>query len=256
VSVEVARPWLVLLATAACGRVGFDVRPPDAPLDAADARVACYHLDDADPAAGIADSGPNGLSATCTPPACPVATTSPSRSALLFDGIDDQVRVPFDPRLVTASGLTLTLWMRADRIVPPYYYQSVFSKPVGTAFDNTWELTMTDIDGDGDTDLRFVVGSMPLVAIDRDIPFAQGQWAHVAATWDGGRATLFVDGVELGSVEGVTMLAFDNSDIGIGADRNNGAPDSWFQGALHDVCLYDRALTLEELDTIRIATGP
>src|SRR5205814_881772 len=75
-----------------------------------------------------------------------------------------------------------------------------------------------------------------------------GTWQHFAATWDGERKRLFLDGSVVLDVP--ATLALDDSDIVIGADYHldptTGAPTGVFVqmvGALDELQVYDRVLS-------------
>ena len=77
----------------------------------------------------------------------------------------------------------------------------------------------------------------------------EGQWHHVAGTWDGLVQRLYLDGVEIGSAEpggtlgGGTMMRLSSPD---------GEP---LNGMLDDVRIYERALSQPEIMTLMDATA-
>lgn len=86
---------------------------------------------------------------------------------------------------------------------------------------------------------------------------AAGQWAHVAATYDGATLKLYVDGTLQSSV--AAPLPFDSTqDLFIGGDPGSGnsisSGRSWYTGLVDDVYIFDQALTEEEI--AEIMQGP
>ena len=83
-----------------------------------------------------------------------------------------------------------------------------------------------------------------------------GEWHHVVGTYDGAELKLFVDG----SPAGKQALTKDGPvptmyDLTIGANRSNpnaklGEVDASFNGMMDDVMMYDRALSLEEVQAL------
>ena len=83
------------------------------------------------------------------------------------------------------------------------------------------------------------------------------QWAHICGTCSsGGTSRLYVNGVETanGSFAGRTLNQSNNG-IHIGANRNGTDVGEFWQGYLHDLRVYDRVLTAEEINTIYTTRG-
>ncbi|WP_396591622.1 LamG-like jellyroll fold domain-containing protein [Allomuricauda sp. R78024] len=73
-----------------------------------------------------------------------------------------------------------------------------------------------------------------------------GEWHHVAYTYDGDTIKLYVDGVEDFTISGITVLNTGNTgetDINIGSQLGG----SIFQGAIDDVRIFDTVLTSDEV---------
>src|SRR6185503_4871796 len=71
---------------------------------------------------------------------------------------------------------------------------------------------------------------------------------HVAATYDGTDIRLYINGVQEGSKPGIAIVA-NNTNLGIGAEPAT-TVINFFQGALDDVRIYNRALTLAEIQAL------
>ncbi|MCX5646847.1 MAG: discoidin domain-containing protein [Phycisphaerae bacterium] len=75
-----------------------------------------------------------------------------------------------------------------------------------------------------------------------------GQWAHVAATYDGATLKLYVDAILQSSV--AAPRPYDNaSDLYIGGDPG-GSGYSWYAGLVDDVYIFDQALTDEQVQEV------
>ncbi len=80
-----------------------------------------------------------------------------------------------------------------------------------------------------------------------------GQWAHLAATYDGATLKLYVDGILQSSV--AAPLPYDSpDDLYIGGDPGSGnsisSGRSWFTGLVDDVYLFNQALTADEIQEV------
>jgi hypothetical protein len=76
----------------------------------------------------------------------------------------------------------------------------------------------------------------------------EGQWHHVAGTWDGLTQRLYIDGVEIASQEPGGVLG-DASGV-----RLSNAPEH-LNGKLDDVRIYNRALTEQEINGVMLGGG-
>jgi len=75
---------------------------------------------------------------------------------------------------------------------------------------------------------------------------SEGDWTHVAATYDGTTLKLYVDGEESDSVETADLPWNSNEQLHIGGDPGCGGR-SWYTGLMDDVRIYNRALTADEI---------
>ncbi len=84
----------------------------------------------------------------------------------------------------------------------------------------------------------------------------EGQWVHVAGTYEVGALSLFVDGVLEAEGTAATFGINTVQNFLIGAGRNERASghDYYFQGQIDDVRMYDRALSQGEIASIMNGT--
>ncbi|MBN1509530.1 MAG: DUF5011 domain-containing protein [Sedimentisphaerales bacterium] len=136
--------------------------------------------------------------------------------------------------------LTVSLWTRWDG--PNAEYQGLIGKR------DTWETTqmMWNLAIDRDTHIIRLSrsGSYPWSG---DVVLPQGQWTHVAVTFDGTTAIFYVAGEETGR-GGFSFGTKTDATIAIGCIEKEG----WnaFHGALDDIRLYDQALIAAAIQTL------
>jgi len=89
--------------------------------------------------------------------------------------------------------------------------------------------------------------SLPLIS---QAVITDGQWHHVGFVWDSSYRSLYVDGVEV-TKDAMTVGSPQSSDgsLYIGVDKNVD-PSSFFSGMLDDIRIYNRALTLKQIETL------
>lgn len=92
-------------------------------------------------------------------------------------------------------------------------------------------------------------GAYRFVAVDKTY-LANGTWAHIAATYDGTTARLYVNGVERGTTSHSGTISYNATSplcIGSEAMAASCAGGGYFIGALDEVKLFGRGLTSEEV---------
>jgi Concanavalin A-like lectin/glucanases superfamily len=175
----------------------------------------------------------------------------------LFDGIDDYVLVPPDPRLNVGAQGSIALWMRADPtnlmdtccqglVTTDFFGVSIASAPAGVVFfvrttDGEWVHT-SDTDGCSQCAGGWPVGS--------------GEWHHIVGTYDGTQLQLYVDGVAVGNPRfhtGTVMPMLAGAFLSIGSEdgrRDAFHEPRYFHGNIDEVAIYKRALTPVEVSDL------
>lgn len=89
-------------------------------------------------------------------------------------------------------------------------------------------------------------------------PITFGQWHHVAATYDGARWRLYVDGALDGEAFAGAVPRHDSiQHFGLGAALNSrGVAAGGLHGALDEVRVYSRALAADEIEATMVSTSP
>ena len=162
--------------------------------------------------------------------------------ALDFDGVDDQIIVPDSPSL-ELEYLTMAAWVNLRNYLDD---QRIISQEVDGAPYSTYSLM---ISGDTDTKLEFRISldndrkRIPSIA---DVPL--NQWTHVAATYDGANAVVYINGeVDTIVPQSGTLLSNDNP-VYIGGSQ------FWVprfpDGLMDDAALFNVALTQDDIRSL------
>jgi hypothetical protein len=157
-----------------------DVQPPN--------RVLHMRFNDS-PADGVADSSLYGNNGACPSQASPAVVAGYRDSAYEYDGDNDCVIIP-DSNSLDVEKVTLAAWLYIHSYKDD---QRIISKEFGTA--EPYSIYSLLLDGIGEKRLELRLGINGLryrIAGNSDIPL--NQWVHVAATYDGNMATLYING--------------------------------------------------------------
>lgn len=163
------------------------------------------------------------------------------------------IRVVSSPLLETTNvAITVTASIYPKETGGRYY--SVFSRRCGNTTDESINLTtfgddvllLSNCDG---------IDNPRLTAFNSA---RLGQWVHVAATFDGSEARLYVNGVLMasGMTKGPSLSHDMTHPFFIGTNRNYADTPEPFIGILDDVAVWNRALSAGEVMQIFNGTSP
>ena len=239
-------PWLCL---AACGRLGFDSQtgaPPAADVDAATATmtgpttvglIAYWPMDSVGP---ITADVAGAHDATCTAGTCPTATAGIAGGAAMFDGASSCLVVDSLAAWADTS-FTISAWIQAPAVSGPIVvHESDTSCP---------SPAMEVSNGAGLVQYNTVGAHSEAWTAAIASP---AQWHHVAASWDGTKQQVFVDGVCACGIAPTDMPVLNPQTFSIGCYP---AATTWFTGALDEVRIYDRVLATDEIAGLYAISG-
>ena len=157
--------------------------------------------------------------------------------ALLFNGTNAVVTVPNAVSLQLTTGMTLEAWVyptvtptgwRAviDKNVDRYYLMASSTPNNRPSVGGTW------------------TGGKTNLAAPTALPI--NTWTHLATTFDGATVRLFVNGTQVASRAEPTPLTSSTATLQIGG---NAYSDEFFAGRIDEVRIYNRALTVGEIQS-------
>lgn len=158
--------------------------------------------------------------------------------AARFDGVDDRVTVPYEEygRYAVRKG-SIETWARTTRPNSQQFFVNrggTYGQLVLGMTDTNKPMAKLVIDGVGFT-------------LTGDSYIAEGRWHHLALTYDGDIARLYVDGIEEDRLQQPGQLDYL---VGAVLDFGYALNSSGYrlQGDLDEVAVYDRALTQADID--------
>jgi hypothetical protein len=156
-----------------------------------------------------------------------------------IDGITDQV--------------TLSAWVYFDGVIlTADDYGTAISRQVGSTTLQYYHLSLHQ--GAHPTLFIGPTTSVPEASPTTTAVVAQKRWTHLAGTYNGSLATLYVDGVEFGSVAISGTFTIDTTPLILGGNGNTVGVTERFPGRIDEVSLYNRALSPDEIALL--ATAP
>ncbi|PKH40185.1 Glucose/arabinose dehydrogenase, beta-propeller fold [Nocardioides alpinus] len=186
-----------------------------------------------------ADSSGRGNTGTLSGPAW--TTDGRYGGALVFDGTNDMVSVADSASLDLTTGMTLSAWVRPTTL-GSWRQVLLKERPQGL----TYALYATG-NASGRPNATLAIGNT-----DREVnapsALAANVWTHLAATYDGAVARLYVNGTQVATRNQAGTLVTSTGALRIGG---NAVWGEWFAGTIDDVRVYGRALTAAEVQTVR-----
>jgi hypothetical protein len=156
--------------------------------------------------------------------------------ALSFDGVNDWVTVPDANALDLTTGITMSAWVNPTQVGAVYRTVLMKEQPGGMIY------TLYAGDGTGKPSGHVYTTSENRATGTANT--ALNAWTYLTATYNGTTLRLYVNGVEVGSRALTGTLRTSTGLLRIGG---NSIWSEWFRGLIDEVRVYNRALTLPEI---------
>ncbi|MEU8390687.1 LamG-like jellyroll fold domain-containing protein [Micromonospora sp. NPDC048843] len=167
------------------------------------------------------------------------ATNGRYGKALSFNGTSSLVTVTHAPSLRLTTALTLSAWVRPDEQSD---WHTVVMKNLASGINASYGLYASDRDGPA----GWLTTTGEPVTPQGPTALPDGTWSNVALTYDGSRATLYVNGTKAGEVAVTGTIDDDGGTLTIGGNEIWG---EYFSGLIDEVRVYNRALTAAQIQS-------
>jgi predicted outer membrane repeat protein len=216
------------------------------PSSAAETLALYLPFDEAAGATTFADASGNDFDGACSGGSCPTAGVSGRvDTALVFDGTDDYVEVPYNAAFNPAGSFTVAAWayltggsnnfraVLASRGGSPTRGYNLYATNT-----NVWQFWLNNGDSDWHT-----VGTEPV---------AYNTWTHVAGVYDSDTQTIqvYVNGQPAGSQSGAAFAHNTQYPLRVGAGTTEQSPLFFFPGKIDEVRVYASALSQAEIQQL------
>ncbi len=164
--------------------------------------------------------------------------------ALEFDGINDYVEIPNDNALDITNKLTVEAWVKSSTSLN---YRTVVSKGYDVK-DGGFALRMTRDSEPISAFFQTHNTAGQLASVLKYNNIVNEQWFHVVGTYDGTNVRFYVNGLLDSAPKDLTGNIKSNSlPIRIGRMSTSTFATEYFKGSIDEVCIYNRALTEDEI---------
>ncbi len=199
----------------------------------ADGLVAAYNFDNITNTL-LTDSSGNGNNGVINGPT--VTVDGRYGKALVFDGVNDIVTVNDSASLDLSTGFTIEAWFQPLSISRS---SLIFKEQAAGSVYNLYAYEDADLaaaafnDGVNET----VVSTYNPMPINR--------WTHLAATYNGTTLRMFRNGRNVRNIKQTGVIKQSNGVLQIGGNKIWG---EYFHGHIDNVRIYNRALTIEQIN--------
>jgi hypothetical protein len=229
-----------------------DSSPDSMPPGLLDNLVGYWRLDDGVGSTSAVDAsgwGNNGVLHSLNPNTAWVSGRVQGALAIAHTG---WVQVAPSPSIDSiVDHITVCAWV--DREGPIDAWATALSRQIGTSVDQHYHLSLGQ-----DGHPSFLVAADAYVELSAPEVAPTGTWTHVAGTYDGAVARLYVNGVEAANAALTGRIAADTTPVILGGNGNDdsGIPSELFPGRIDELMLYARALSAPEIAQIAAGVLP
>lgn len=214
--------------------------------------IGYWRLDDAPGSAAARDwSGwANDGTLVGIDPATAWVAGGPEGGALSVQG-KGYVNVPASASIDSITDqLTVAAWIFLQGTITDY--ATAISRQIGTGFDQHYHLS---VNAQQQAILFITTPTSGQVVLGGPMTVPQQTWVHLAGTYDGSQARLYVNGTEVGNLPASGPFAAETNPVTLSGNANgtDKAVSEFVPGQLDEVMLYRRALGPDEI--ARLASG-
>lgn len=181
-------------------------------------------------------------------PASPWLNPAKLDGGLTFDGTNDYVNMGDIDAFDGMSAMTVSAWVKTTSNAE----QHIISKGecTGTVGAGSWEFGIADPASNLNSTFFALydpasggsVASCSGGTYPENINVHDGQWHHVAGTWDGSTGIAYIDGIPCASTIPFTSMDSTTDSVEMGGQCNGVNPNR-LNGTIDDVRIYNRALS-------------
>jgi len=180
------------------------------------------------------------------------ATLAAQNTGVAFDAtVDGYIEVPYSAQVIPQSGITLEAWITYDESTLPtgWRFPTIARQGISASSENY--MLRVDADNSNQRELRWKVTGQNGSSVIVNYLFAPGEflvWTHVAGTYDGNTAALYVNGVQVASGAGTGQPIRDGVDVlRIGKGSDVATPIEVWNGEIDEVRLWPFARSAEDI---------
>lgn len=152
---------------------------------------------------------------------------------LNFDGVNDYITLANENNFDFTNQMTVEFWMNSN--VTPEQWDALIVKG-----DDSWRVSLTA------TGTVAFTGTNAFTDFYSTTSVTDGNWHHVAATYDGINAKIYIDGILENQLGGTANL--NNSTYSVSIGENLQMLGRYFTGNMDDIRIWNTARTVTQIN--------
>jgi hypothetical protein len=170
-----------------------------------------------------------------------------NQDATFVNGVDGYILVPAHASLVPPAAITVEAWVvfNGAGLGPTNLYPTIIRKNVA----NGQEEYFLRVEGVGSLRWKIKTSAATSVIVDSPSPMPSGVWTHVAGTYDGATAKLYMNGALVGQAAGAGAPYNGGAALRIGKGDDQTSPSEVWSGKLDEVRIWSVARTAAQIQS-------
>ena len=152
---------------------------------------------------------------------------------LNFDGVNDYITLSNENSFDFTNEMTVEFWMNSN--TTPEQWDALVTKG-----DDSWRIALT-----GDGKVNFACGGTSFGSVTSNASVIDGNWHHLAFTFNGSNAIIYIDGVQNASISGTGSM--NNSAYNVAIGENLQATGRYYTGSMDEVRIWNIARSATEI---------
>jgi len=235
----------------ACQSAAMDATAPDKPPPSTllNGLVGLWHFDEGPGATMAVDSSGNHNDGTLfLDPTTAWGSSGKIGGALAVEAKGYVEVLLSDSIAGIESTVTVSAWVYLEGSIAPDDYGTALSRQVGATLGQYYHLGLYN--PDAEPSLWITPSTVGKAAHPLASSIAPMTWTHLAGTYDGKTAILYVGGTQVYASPITGMFPADSTTLILGGNRNNQTVTELFPGRIDEIALYNRALTGDEIQRL------
>jgi len=174
-------------------------------------------------------------------------TTGHLNGALIFNGSDTAVNVGTPSILNLTHVGTISCWVKYDNTAAAGSgkWPMILGNGDWTNDLNGYMLALNSTAGSEGQVIFQILNASSGIFVNSTLQYGDNTWHHICGTWDGTNLTLYVNGTSVGTTPQTIDAVSGVNPFVMG--RNALAANSFYNGVIDDVRVYNRALSSTEV---------
>jgi hypothetical protein len=234
---------LLIVDSCPDGAAGGCALPPDGTLR--QGLVGLWHFDDGAGSSMVADASGNGNDGSLVDLDPAVAWVEGRFGGGLQIGGSGYAEVPLSSSIgAIGTRVTVAAWVSLEGTVVEY--STAISRQIGEGIDQYYHISVNAPE-QPNLFINTTVPSNRLAVMSASSAVPRATFTHIAGTYDGAVARLYVDGVLVDSMPASGTFGSDTTPLILGGNGNADEVTERFSGRIDEIALYNRSLDSDEI---------